>query len=72
MRVNDWEGEPPFRYLRVRDHPYDDDALAGLAARIRAEPGEVYCFFNRGGADDHSPGGEPTATTAERLTRLLA
>jgi uncharacterized protein YecE (DUF72 family) len=71
VRVGDWESPAAFRYLRLRDHPYDDDALAALAARLRAEPGEVYCFFNRGSADDHSPGGEPTAATAERLTRLL-
>jgi uncharacterized protein YecE (DUF72 family) len=69
--VNDWEREAPFRYLRLRDHPYDDEALARLAERIRSEPGEVYCFFNRGDAADHSPGGEATATTAERLSRLL-
>ena len=72
VRVNDWKGGQPFRYLRLRDHPYDDAALAALAARIRAEPAEVYCFFNRGAADDHSPAGEPTAATAERLSRLLA
>jgi uncharacterized protein YecE (DUF72 family) len=72
VRVNDWESPAAFRYLRLRDHPYDDAALAALAARLRAEPGDVYCFVNRGGADDHSPGGEPTATTAERLaSRLL-
>ncbi len=72
VRVNEWEREQPFRYLRLRDHPYDDAALAALAARIRAELGEVYCFFNRGAAADHSPAGEPTARTAERLTILLA
>lgn len=72
VRVNDWEGDAPLVYLRLRDHPYDDDALAALAERIRAEPREVWCFFNRGEAADHAPGGEPTAATAERLIRLLA
>jgi uncharacterized protein YecE (DUF72 family) len=72
VRVNAWDDEAPLRYLRLRDHPYDDDALAALATRIRAEPAEVYCFFNRGAAEDHSPAGEPTAVSAERLTTLLA
>jgi uncharacterized protein YecE (DUF72 family) len=72
VRVNACERDQPFRYLRLRDHPYDDAALAELAARVRAEPAEVFCFFNRGAADDHSPAGEPTAVTAERLSRLLA
>jgi uncharacterized protein YecE (DUF72 family) len=71
VRVNDWEGEAPFRYLRLRDHPYGDAALDRLAGQIRAEPGEVWCFFNRGAAEDHSPGGEPTATTAEQLASRL-
>jgi uncharacterized protein YecE (DUF72 family) len=71
VRVNEREGDAPFRYLRLRDHPYDDAALDRLAAWIRAQPVEVWCFFNRGDAADHAPGGEPTAVTAERLSTLL-
>jgi hypothetical protein len=63
--VNSWAPEQPFVYLRATD-------TEGLAERIRAEPREVYCFVNRGDAADHSPGGEPTAATAARLTTLLA
>jgi uncharacterized protein YecE (DUF72 family) len=69
--VNEREATAPFRYLRLRDHPYDDAALERLASWVRAQPCDVHCFFNRGDDDDHSPFGEPTAATAERLTRLL-
>ena len=72
VRVNDLESEAPFRYLRLRDHPYDDDALDRLATRIELQDVPVYCFFNRGEATDHSPHGEPTAVTALRLDAALA
>lgn len=62
--VNSWAEEQPFVYLRVT-------RTEGLAERIRAEQREVYCFVNRGEADDHSPAGEPTAARAVRLTSLL-
>jgi uncharacterized protein YecE (DUF72 family) len=65
VQVNSWAEEQPFVYLRPTE-------TAGLAERIRAEPREVYCFVNRGEAADHSPGGEPTATVAARLSSLLA
>jgi uncharacterized protein YecE (DUF72 family) len=65
VAVNSWAPEQPFVYLRVTE-------TAGLAERIRADPREVYCFVNRGEAADHSPGGEPTAAAAARLTTLLA
>ena len=35
VRVNDWDADAPFRYLRFREPPYADDALRELAARIR-------------------------------------
>jgi uncharacterized protein YecE (DUF72 family) len=71
VRVNDLESDAPFRYLRLRDHPYSDERLRELANRIAAEPVPVYAFFNRGAAADHSPAGEPTAQTARRLSTLL-
>ena len=66
--VDSWDERQPFVCLRVTD----TSDLAGLAARIEAETRPVYCFLNRGDAADHSPGGEPTAPAAERLSRLLA
>jgi uncharacterized protein YecE (DUF72 family) len=72
VRVGALDPDPPFAYLRLREHPYSDEDLAALAAGIAAQPRPVYCFFNRGAAADHSPVGEPTASTAERLSRLLA
>lgn len=67
LRVNDLDGEAPFRYLRFRDPPYDGAALEGWAARIRPllEQGiDVYCYFRH---ED-----EPTAPRyAERLRALL-
>ncbi len=35
VRVNDWEAEAPFRYLRFREPPYTDTELQALAGRIR-------------------------------------
>jgi uncharacterized protein YecE (DUF72 family) len=48
VRVNDWEADAPFRYLRFREPPYAEEDLAGLAARIRPllERGvDVYAYF---------------------------
>ncbi len=59
-------GEAPFRYLRLREPPYDEEALRGWAARLRpvlAAGMPVYCFFKH---ED-----EPTAPRyAERLLEL--
>src|SRR4051794_334052 len=66
--VNAWDERQPFVYLRVTD----TSDLERLAARIRADGRRVYCFVNRGDAVDHSPGGEPTAAAAVRLSTLLA
>jgi uncharacterized protein YecE (DUF72 family) len=57
---------PPFRYLRFREPPYDETALAGLADQIRpllARGTEVYAYFKH---ED-----EPTAPAyAQRLCEL--
>ena len=48
VRVNDLETGAGFRYLRLREPPYDEQALAGWADRIRpllADGIEVYCYF---------------------------
>ena len=68
VRVGAWDAQVPWRYLRFREPPYDEAALAGLAARLRPllEAGiEVFAFFRH---ED-----EPTAPAhAARLARLLA
>ncbi len=57
-----------FRYLRLREPPYDEAALFALADEVRphlATGADVYCFFRH---ED-----EPTAPRyAERLHELLA
>lgn len=62
------EAAAPFRYLRFRDPPYDDAALADSARLIAPllESGiDVFCYFRH---ED-----EPTAPRyAERLIELLA
>jgi uncharacterized protein YecE (DUF72 family) len=68
VRVDDLAAAAPFRYLRLREPPYDETALRGWADRLRpllAEGIEVYVFFKH---ED-----EPTAPRyAERLLELLA
>jgi uncharacterized protein YecE (DUF72 family) len=47
-RAGAWESAAAFRYLRLREPPYDDEALAELAGRIRpllAGGVDVYAFF---------------------------
>jgi uncharacterized protein YecE (DUF72 family) len=65
-RVNADQGAAAFRYLRLREPPYDDAALAALAGRIRlllAAGTDVYCYFRH---ED-----EPTAPAyAHRLLEL--
>ena len=67
VRVGDLDAEAPFRFLRLREPPYDDKALRAWAERIGpllAEGVEVYCFFK------HEE--EPSAPRyAERLLELL-
>jgi uncharacterized protein YecE (DUF72 family) len=67
VRVNALEADAPFRYVRLREPPYDDDALEGWAGRLRPlldEGIRVYCYFKH---ED-----EPTAPAyALRLRELL-
>ena len=65
--VGSLEGAAPFRYLRLREPPYDDPALRDWADRLRpllADGIELYVYFKH---ED-----EPTAPAyAERLRELL-
>jgi uncharacterized protein YecE (DUF72 family) len=67
VRVNDWETDAPFRYLRFREPPYSEDDLAAFAQRIRpllADGVDVYAYFRHEDA--------PTAPAyAERLLELV-
>jgi uncharacterized protein YecE (DUF72 family) len=68
VRVNSLDGTAGFRYLRLRDTPYDERSLADWAERIGPllDAGvDVYAFFKH---ED-----EPTAPLwAEQLRELLA
>jgi uncharacterized protein YecE (DUF72 family) len=64
VRVNDFEHDAPFRYVRLREPPYTDEELKEWADRIRAidEPAFVYLRHEE----------EPTAPAyAQRLLQLL-
>jgi uncharacterized protein YecE (DUF72 family) len=67
VRVNALEADAPFRYLRFREPPYDEQALERLAAEVRpllADGLRVYAYFKH---ED-----EPTAPRyAARLLELL-
>jgi uncharacterized protein YecE (DUF72 family) len=64
VRINDLDHPAPFRFLRLRDPPYDDAALRGLADRIRPLAEPVYVYFRH---ED-----EPTAPAYSlRLIELL-
>ena len=55
VRVNDWEAEAPFRYLRFREPPHSDEELAALAGRIApllAAAADVYAYFRHEDAPD--------------------
>ena len=68
VRVGSLEGQAPFRYLRLREPPYDEKALGGWAERLQPllnDGVRLYCYFKH---ED-----EPTAPRyAERLRELLA
>ena len=66
-RVNALEGAASFRYLRLREPPYDETALVNLAASLQpvlAAGLDVYCYFKH----EQEPRG---AGYAERLLELL-
>jgi len=68
VRVGELESDARFRYLRLREPPYEESTLADWAERIRpllAKGIEVYCYLR------HEE--EPTAPAyAERLVELLS
>jgi uncharacterized protein YecE (DUF72 family) len=68
VRVNQLDADAPFRYVRLREPPYDDDALRGWAERLRAlvdGGATVHCYFRHEDA--------PTAPAyAQRLRELAA
>lgn len=65
VRVNDLETPAPFRYVRFRDPPYDEDELRAWAGRIRAAQEPVYAYFRHEDA--------PTAPAyAERFRTLTS
>ena len=48
VRVDDWDADAPFRYLRFREPPYSDADLEALADRIRpllASGVDVHAYF---------------------------
>jgi uncharacterized protein YecE (DUF72 family) len=67
VRVNALDAGAPFRYLRFRDPPYDEAAIAAWADRLRpllAAGSRLYCYFKH---ED-----EPTGPGyAQRLARAL-
>lgn len=67
VRVGSLDGAAPFRYLRLREPPYDDDELSAWAEKLRQPLDDgvrVYCYFRH---ED-----EPTAPRyAARLLELL-
>jgi len=67
VRVNDVDARGPFRYLRLRESPYDDETLRGWADRLRPlldEGIRVYAYFKH--EDDPR-----CARYAEKLLALL-
>lgn len=65
VRVNDLEHDAPFRYVRFRDPPYDDEALRDWALRLVEVDVPLYAYFRHEDA--------PTAPAyAERLLELMA
>jgi uncharacterized protein YecE (DUF72 family) len=68
VRVNDLDAPASFRYLRLREPPYDDKELTMWAERVRPllhDGIDVYCYFRH---ED-----EPTAPRyAERFLELIS
>jgi uncharacterized protein YecE (DUF72 family) len=65
VRVNQREARTGFRYLRLREPPYDEAALRALADEVRELDGDVFAYFRH---ED-----EPTAPAyAARLLELAS
>lgn len=65
VRVNDLDQPAAFRYLRLREPPYDEAALAALARKLSTIAEPVYVYFRHEDA--------PTAPSyAQRLLALLS
>ena len=65
VRVNDLEHDAPFRYVRFRDPPYEEEELQAWAERLREVEVPVFAYFRHEDA--------PTAPAyAQRLLELLA
>jgi uncharacterized protein YecE (DUF72 family) len=65
VRVNDLDHPAPFRYLRLREPPYDEAALQALAEKLRTIAEPAYVYFRHEEA--------PTAPAyAKRLLELLS
>jgi uncharacterized protein YecE (DUF72 family) len=65
VRVNDLQHDAPFRYVRFRDPPYEDEELQAWAERLRGVDVPVFAYFRH---ED-----EPTAPAyAQRLLDLLS
>ena len=72
VRVNDWEAEAPFSYLRFREPPYTEEELPALARRIRplvAAEVDVFAYFRHEDAPD-APATPPgcSSSSAGRTT----
>ena len=68
-RVGSLQGGAPFRYLRLREPPYDDDALREWARRLEpvlADGIDVYCYFKH----EDEPSAPAYAATLLRLVRV--
>ena len=64
VRVNDLESPAAFRYVRLREPPYDDDELCAWAGRLRRVDVPTFVYLRH---ED-----EPTAPRyAERLRELI-
>lgn len=67
VRVNDWEAEAPFRYLRFREPPHAEEELAGIAERIEpllAANVDVFAYFRHEDTPD-------APASAARLLELV-
>jgi uncharacterized protein YecE (DUF72 family) len=65
VRVNDLQHDAPFRYVRFREPPYDDDELRTWGERLHGVDVPVYAYFR------HEE--EPTAPRyAQRLLELVS